>query len=322
MTEPTTAADRLFALIASIPGSGSVDWCDQARALLAEHAVSSAGVVQLPPTNQAALRQRVAKALWDANGPAAAEDTNVDAVLSVLPAPVDRAAVLLEAADALGRMDYDTDSNDYGYDTYRDAWNGGVMDGAEELRRMAAEAPATEEQDEAWDLPDARPGTTPHPDAALRRRAARPTPQRRDADSDRDQHRGSTRPGRGEAASGPGRGRGDRGERHRLGCRLGTPCREGRAVVMGVLAYLALVVVVPALLLGHQGQDFPPWRWWRPLRALWPRRAVCAPAGAPQGVFGDSRDAEEAPEPAEGRTAPRATRAPSWARTDHHKDAA
>lgn len=53
---------------------------------------------------------------------------------------VDRAAVLREAADALGRMDYDADSNDYGYDTYRDAWNGGVMDGADLLRRLADEA--------------------------------------------------------------------------------------------------------------------------------------------------------------------------------------
>lgn len=53
--------------------------------------------------------------------------------------PAGRAAVLLWAADDLGRMDYDTDSNDYGYDTYRDAWNGGVMDAAEKLRRVAAE---------------------------------------------------------------------------------------------------------------------------------------------------------------------------------------
>lgn len=37
-------------------------------------------------------------------------------------------------------MDYDTDSSDYGYDTYRDAWNGGVMDGADLLRRLADEA--------------------------------------------------------------------------------------------------------------------------------------------------------------------------------------
>jgi hypothetical protein len=59
----------------------------------------------------------------------------------VLPLPADRPAVLREAADELGRMDYDTDSNDYGYDTYRDAWNGGVMDGADLLRRLAAAAP-------------------------------------------------------------------------------------------------------------------------------------------------------------------------------------
>ncbi|MDL5205100.1 hypothetical protein [Streptomyces sp. ALI-76-A] len=59
---------------------------------------------------------------------------------AALQARADRAAVLEEAAEALGRMDYDTDSNDYGYDTYRDAWNGGVMDGAGLLRRMAAES--------------------------------------------------------------------------------------------------------------------------------------------------------------------------------------
>jgi hypothetical protein len=61
--------------------------------------------------------------------------------------PADRAAVLREAAEALGRMDYDTDSNDYGYATYRDAWNGGVMDGAGLLRRMADETQPTETDD-------------------------------------------------------------------------------------------------------------------------------------------------------------------------------
>jgi predicted HAD superfamily Cof-like phosphohydrolase len=35
-TDQTTPAERLFALIASIPGSGSVDWCEPVRALLAE----------------------------------------------------------------------------------------------------------------------------------------------------------------------------------------------------------------------------------------------------------------------------------------------
>lgn len=57
-----------------------------------------------------------------------------------------RGAVLREAADELGRMDYDTDSNDYGYDTYRDAWSGGVMDGADLLRRRADEEQQPETQ--------------------------------------------------------------------------------------------------------------------------------------------------------------------------------
>lgn len=73
------------------------------------------------------------------------------------PAPRadDRAAVLREAADELGRMDYDTDSHDYGYDTYRDAWNGGVMDGADLLRRLADEAPTEDAApDGALDLAD------------------------------------------------------------------------------------------------------------------------------------------------------------------------
>jgi hypothetical protein len=75
-------------------------------------------------------------------------DALADAVLAVLPAPTDRAAALREAADALGRMDYDTDSNDYGYDTYRDAWNGGVMDAAALLRRLAGEAQQDEGEPE------------------------------------------------------------------------------------------------------------------------------------------------------------------------------
>ncbi|MER5461628.1 hypothetical protein ABT010_13260 [Streptomyces sp. NPDC002668] len=61
--------------------------------------------------------------------------------LPTLAEPANRAAVLQESADELGRMDYDTDSNDYGYDTYRDAWNGGVMDAADVLRRLVGETP-------------------------------------------------------------------------------------------------------------------------------------------------------------------------------------
>lgn len=37
--------------------------------------------------------------------------------------------------------------------------------------------------------------------------------------------------------------------------------------MIGLVAYLALVVTLPALLLGHQGEDFPPLRWWRWARA-------------------------------------------------------
>ncbi|MFJ1900483.1 hypothetical protein [Streptomyces sp. NPDC088115] len=60
----------------------------------------------------------------------------------------DRATVLREAADVLGRLDFDQDARDYGYDTYRDAWDGGVMDGAGVLRRLADEAQQTETEDD------------------------------------------------------------------------------------------------------------------------------------------------------------------------------
>lgn len=83
------------------------------------------------------------------------EDGDEDEAPAVSPSVVvsaDRATLLREAADELGRMDYDADSSDYGYDTYRDAWNGGVMDAAEVLRRVAAEEQPAETQDSlpAW----------------------------------------------------------------------------------------------------------------------------------------------------------------------------
>jgi hypothetical protein len=117
-----------------------------------------------PPVDQA-LRDRIAHAIGDFMGAICSSDYELaDAVLAVLPANTERAAVLVEAAAELGRMDYDTDSNDYGYDTYRDAWNGGVMDGAGLLRRLAA-APAAVAQDElkATDsVPDSgAPGSRP-----------------------------------------------------------------------------------------------------------------------------------------------------------------
>jgi hypothetical protein len=128
-------------------------------AVAASVACQQPAVSVVPPaTNQTALREQIAEALvsWTYRGkepdpgPGILETvranaySRADAVLAVLPAPADRAAVLRWAADELGRMDYDTDSHDYGYDTYRDAWNGGVMDGADLLRRLAAVAPHAE----------------------------------------------------------------------------------------------------------------------------------------------------------------------------------
>lgn len=125
-------------------GCAGCELAGQIRSTLA------AAVVSPPATNQAEVRDRIADVLAAADGwrwaPGFKAESptwqsyqdRADAVLAVLPGD-NRATVLREAAETLGRMDYDTDSNDYGYDTYRDAWNGGVMDAAEELRRVAAE---------------------------------------------------------------------------------------------------------------------------------------------------------------------------------------
>ncbi|MFJ9012300.1 hypothetical protein [Streptomyces canus] len=55
------------------------------------------------------------------------------------------------------------------------------------------------------------------------------------------------------------------------------------------------------------------WTLLRPLRALWPRRAVCAPAGGPHSPSGDSRDHPEPPRPAQRHTS---RLAPAWAQTE------
>ncbi|MEU6552067.1 hypothetical protein ABZ915_17550 [Streptomyces sp. NPDC046915] len=108
-----------------------------------------------PPADRAALRDRIRYAMSTAptislsskQGPTEITgelDEIVAAVLAALSERAERAAVFRQAADELGRMDYDTDSNDYGYDTFRDAWNGGVMDAAAELRRLAGGQHATD----------------------------------------------------------------------------------------------------------------------------------------------------------------------------------
>jgi hypothetical protein len=79
--------------------------------------------------------------------------------------------------------------------------------------------------------------------------------------------------------------------------------------VTGVVAYLALVVAIPALILGHQGQDFPPFRW---LRAARVRRGIHAPVSRPQGPVRLPRHLRTAPEPSQPPSRP----APHWAHTD------
>lgn len=78
----------------------------------------------------------------------------------------------------------------------------------------------------------------------------------------------------------------------------------------GLVAYLALVVVVPALLLGHQGQDWP-LKLRRPHKARQPREAACAPLCGPQSPARLPGSLRGAPEASQRR--PRPT--PSWAHT-------
>lgn len=77
----------------------------------------------------------------------------------------------------------------------------------------------------------------------------------------------------------------------------------------GLAAYLTLVVVVPALLLGHQGQDWPLAGLRRALQARRPREARCTPAGAPQTPSRLPRGLRDAP------SAPQRRSRPSWATT-------
>lgn len=79
-----------------------------------------------------------------------------------------------------------------------------------------------------------------------------------------------------------------------------------------VLAYLTLVVVIPAILLGHHGQDFPPLAWRRTIRARQARARGCAPVSRPQSPSRLPRDLRGAPEPAQSRTR---RPVPSWAHT-------
>ena len=83
--------------------------------------------------------------------------------------------------------------------------------------------------------------------------------------------------------------------------------------MIGVAAYLALVFAIPALMLGHQGEDFPPFRWLRAARA---RRGSQTPASRPDSPVRLPRHLRDAPEPPQSRTGPHSRPAPRWAHTD------
>jgi hypothetical protein len=109
--------------------------------------------VQVPATDRAALRDRIAEALADEDartcgwghafldryGADAETDGFVDAVLAVLPAPTDRAAVYAEVADCLA-ADAEQGEKEGFTRIYRRSAAKQVREWGEELRRMADEA--------------------------------------------------------------------------------------------------------------------------------------------------------------------------------------
>jgi hypothetical protein len=88
-------------------------------------------------------------------------------------------------------------------------------------------------------------------------------------------------------------------------------------VTLGWALAVWIVLTAGAVTLALYAVTVIVWTLLRPLRALWPRRAVCAPAGAPHSPSSGSRDHPEPPRPAQRHTR---HPAPTWARTD--KDAA
>jgi hypothetical protein len=215
MTDQTPAHDRLFALIASIPGSGTVDWCGRARALLDEIAAPAVPSAAAPPTqadakaealllhftaeahrrkwsydrgldddgvpikseafdalhrlgeemrtaleelrrtpavvpsaaettNRAALRDRIAALFRNPPGAERLGDATpgeiADAIMAVLPAPVDRAALLREAADVAREEAHRLETGNHDARAARGARSVAYL-----LRRLA-EAPQPETQ--------------------------------------------------------------------------------------------------------------------------------------------------------------------------------
>jgi delta 1-pyrroline-5-carboxylate dehydrogenase len=130
-------------------GNAALDDIEQAvRRWVAAHPEPAA--VQAPAADRAALRDRIAAAIYERNNPglrwadAHPDDlvcygNDADAAMSVLPAPTDRAAVLREAADRLdaGMEQFFTEWPD---EPRNSPYALGQKDAATELRRMADEA--------------------------------------------------------------------------------------------------------------------------------------------------------------------------------------
>jgi len=107
----------------------------------------------LAATDQAALRDRIAAAIWERQNPGrrwadcehpwgADAEEDADAVLAMLPAPADRVAILLKAARILRDA-----SGSYGSPAYDYELGPGLADAANRLDAMAGEA--QEQLDEA-----------------------------------------------------------------------------------------------------------------------------------------------------------------------------
>ncbi|GAA3852142.1 hypothetical protein GCM10023084_02910 [Streptomyces lacrimifluminis] len=88
-----------------------------------------------------------------------------------------------------------------------------------------------------------------------------------------------------------------------------------------VAAYMALTVTLPALLLGHQGQDFPLRGVWRTARALIARRAPSACDRRALGRAVALASGETVTAPPVAVLAPPVRPTPAWARTDTEEGA-
>lgn len=102
--------------------------------LVAEHAETFRGDWGVPAAWLRSLAEDPAELSLLAVRP---DERDFDTAPAVLPPAADRAAVLREAADAVMRLDYMELRADFEYDSQRDAWDGGTIDAAHELRRLA-----------------------------------------------------------------------------------------------------------------------------------------------------------------------------------------